>query len=246
VRAFAAQWRTELTLSLRQGEQLLVSLGIPMLVLLFFCLVDVLPARAEMGGAGLKAVDSLTPAVLALAVMSTAMVSLGIATGFERYYGVLKRLGATPLGRPRLVGAKIAMVVALEGVQLAILVPAALLLGWRPGGTPVLVLPAYLLGTAAFAGIGLLLAGTLRGTLNLAVCNTLYLVLLLFGGVVIPAERLPGPLAAVAELTPSAALSDVLHAALTAGAPFPGRDWAVLAVWAVAMPALAARRFRWE
>jgi ABC-2 type transport system permease protein len=242
MRALTAQWRTELLLSLRQGEQLLVSVGIPVLALVFFSLVDVLPGRTGQT----HAVETLAPAVLALAVMSTAMVSLGIATGFERYYGVLKRLGATPLGRGRLVGAKAAMVLTVEGLQLLILVPVSLLLGWRPGGTPILLIPAYLLGTAAFAGIGLLLAGTLRGTLNLAVCNALYVVLLLFGGIVIPAAKLPGPMAALAHLLPSSALADVLHAALTPGEPFPGTAWLVLTAWAVVMPVLAARLFRWE
>jgi ABC-2 type transport system permease protein len=246
VSAFAAQWRMEVRLSLRQGEQLLVSLGIPVLVLLFFSLVDVLPGRESVAGAADTHLDDLAPAVLALAIMSTAMVSLGIATGFERYYGVLKRLGSTPLGRPRLIAAKIAMVLALEAVQLAVLVPVAAGLGWHPGGMMLLVVPAYVLGTAAFAGLGLLLAGTLRGTLNLALCNTLYLVLLFFGGIVIPPERLPGPLGVIAGLLPSGALNEVLHASLTPDTAFPGSAWAVLTVWALAMPAAAAAWFRWE
>jgi ABC-2 type transport system permease protein len=242
VSALAAQWRLELRLSLRQGEQLLVSLGIPVLVLLFFSLVDVVPGR----GVSSSPVDDLVPAVLALGIMSTAMVSLGIATGFERYYGVLKRLGATPLGRPRLIAAKIAMVLALEAVQLLVLIPVAALLGWHPAGSLALVVPAYVLGTAAFAGLGLLLAGTLKSTVNLALCNTLYLVLLFFGGIVIPPDRLPGPLGTLAGLLPSGALADVLHGALTPGAAAPTGQWLVLAVWAVALPAAAAAWFRWE
>jgi ABC-2 type transport system ATP-binding protein len=237
-----AQWRLEVRLSLRQGEQLLVSLGIPVLVLLFFSLVDVVPGR----DAAPSRVDDLVPAVLALGIMSTAMVSLGIAAGFERYYGVLKRLGATPLGRPRLITAKIAMVLALEVVQLAVLIPVAALLGWQPGGAVALVVPAYVLGTAAFAGLGLLLAGTLKSTVNLALCNTLYLVLLFFGGIVIPPDRLPGPLGPIAGLLPSGALADVLHGALTPGASVPAASWFVLTMWALAMPAAAAAWFRWE
>jgi ABC-2 type transport system permease protein len=248
VKAFVAQWRAELTLSLRQGEQLLVSLGIPVLVLLFFSLVDVLPGRERAAGlAEARPVDDLAPAVLALAVMSTAMVSLGIGTGFERYYGVLKRLGATPLGRGRLVAAKVALVLTLEAVQLAVLVPVALALGWRPEGTILLAVPAYLLGTGAFAGLGLLLAGTLKGTVNLALCNALYLVLLFFGGIVVPPDRLPGPLAGLARVLPSGALSDALHGALAGGGPTaPGLTWPVLALWAVTLPVLAAAAFRWE
>ena len=124
--AMVAQTRNELVLSLRQGEQLLVSMGIPVLVLLFLSQVDILPTGTE------RPIDFLAPAVLGLAVMSSSMVSLGIGTGFERHYGVLKRLGATPLGRPRLLAAKIASVVATEVVQLAMLSGVALALGWQP------------------------------------------------------------------------------------------------------------------
>jgi len=238
-------------MSLRQGEQVLVSLGIPLLVLVFFSLVDVLPTfpdvrMAKLDLAPLDPVDSVTPSVLALAIMSTAMVSLGIGTGFERYYKVLKRLGATPLGRPSLIAAKISMVLAVELIQIAILVPTALLLGWQPGGRVWQVLPAYVLGTCAFAGIGLLLAGTLRGTLNLAVCNALYLVLLLFGGIMVPLDRLPEPLRGAGRLLPSGALSEVMHYSLVPHAVFPKAAWMVLGAWAIALPLVAARYFRWE
>jgi ABC-2 type transport system permease protein len=242
MRAVAAQTRTELTLSLRQGEQLLVSLVIPLLILVFFSLVDVLPLPEGVD----DPVDFLAPGVLALAVMSSAMVSLGIGTAFERQYGVLKRLGATPLGRPRLVTAKVAMVLALEAVQVVVLVTAAVVLGWRPEGDDVaLALPAIVLGTAAFAGLGLLMAGTLRGTLTLAVANGLYLVLLLLGGMVFALDRLPDALRVVAELLPAAALAETLTGALGA-ASASTRSWVVLATWAVAAPVAAAALFRWE
>ncbi len=246
MKAYIAQTRAELRMSLRQGEQMLVSLGIPVLILVFFSLVDVLPTAGTAVPAGSKAVDSVTPSVLALAIMSTAMVSLGIGTGFERYYKVLKRLGSTPLGRPRLIGAKATMVLLLEGVQLAVIVPIAFALGWHPGGRVALVIPAYVLGTAAFAGLGLLLAGTLKGTLNLAVCNGLYLLLLLFGGIIIPPDRLPGALGTLATVLPSGALAEIMRYALMPDVAFPGGAWLVLAVWAVATPVLAARFFRWE
>jgi ABC-2 type transport system permease protein len=177
--------------------------------------------------------------------MSTAMVSLGIATGFERSYGVLKRLGATPLGRPRLITAKTVGVVAIEVVQFAILVPIAFLLGWQPDGSWPLALAGVVVGTIAFAGIGLALAGRLRGEMNLAAANALYLVLLLLGGMVFALDQLPTGLEQVAKLLPSAALAEVLRAALTTGAA-PARAWLTLAAWAVAAPLVAARTFRWE
>jgi ABC-2 type transport system permease protein len=240
VSAYRAQTRVELTLTARRGESLLLTMGIPVLLLLFFSVVDVLPTGTD------DAVDFLAPGILALAVMSTAMVGLGIATGFERQYGVLKRLGSTPLGRPALLAAKTTGVVLVELVQFIVLVALALALGWRSSsGWPVAIV-AVLLGTVAFAGIGLFMAGTLRGEVNLAAANGLYLVLLLLGGMVIPIDELPTGLQVVARALPSGALSDALHGALTSGGTVPARAWLVLALWAVAAPTAAALTFRWE
>ncbi|HEV7885931.1 MAG TPA: ABC transporter permease [Acidimicrobiales bacterium] len=240
MRAFLAQARAEVVMTLRRGESVLLALGIPVLLLVFFSLVDVLPTGRR------HAVDFLAPGVLALAVMSTAMVSLAIATGFERQYLVLKRLGSTPLGRPALLAAKTAAIVVVEVVQVAVLVPVALLLGWHAGGAALgAAVAAVVLGTVAFAGVGLLMAGALPALTTLAAANGLYLVLLLLGGMVVPLAKLPAGLRAVARALPAAALSDALHAAL-GGASVPGRAWLVLAVWAVLAPVAAALAFRWE
>jgi ABC-2 type transport system permease protein len=242
MRALGAQVAAELRLTVRRGDAVLLNLAIPLGLLVFFSLVDVLPKPA-----GVKhAVDFLSPGILALAVMSTAMVSLGIATGFERQYGVLKRLAATPLGRPRLLTAKITSIAAIEVVQVALIVAVAFALGWDPGGPVGLAVPAVLLATSAFAGLGLLLAGTLRSEVTLAAANGLYLALLLLGGMVFPLSKLPSGLRDVAQALPAGALSDALHGALTTGAGVPGRAWVVLAVWAVVAPVLAALTFRWE
>jgi ABC-2 type transport system permease protein len=238
---FVSQLRTELQLTLRNGEQLLLTLGIPVLLLVFFSLVDVLPTGMT------DPVDFLAPGVLALAVMSTAMVSLGIGTGFERSYHVLKRLGATPLGRPRLIAAKIAGVAAVELVQFAIIVPVAYALGWSPQEPNwLLAVVAVLLGTMAFAGVGLTMAGRLRGELNLAAQNGLYLVLLLLGGMVVPFSKLPGPVRTVAHGLPSGALADVLRECLGGNGTQPGPSWIVLAAWALVTPLVAAALFRWD
>ena len=239
MRKVLAQTRVELALTLRRGESVLLSLGIPVMLLVFFSFVDVLPTGTD------DPIDFLAPGVLALAVMSTAMVGLGIATGFERQYGVLKRLGSTPLGRPALLAAKTLAILAVEVLQVAVLAGVALALGWRPEGSVVAFVPAMLLATVGFAGLGMLMAGRLRGEAVLAAANGLYLVLLLLGGMVIPVGELPGPLRAVSRALPAAALSDVLHAASNAGA-VSGRAWLVLAVWAIAAPVAAAATFRWE
>jgi ABC-2 type transport system permease protein len=243
VKRLVAQTRHELLLVLRNGEQLLLTLGIPVLLLVFFSLIDVLPTGTD------EPVDFLAPGVLALAVMSTAMVSLGIGTGFERSYHVLKRLGATPLGRPRLVAAKALAVAAVEVLQFVVIIGVAVALGWSPGDRDATdwlgAVAAVLLGTAAFAGVGLTLAGRLRGEINLAAQNALYLVLLLLGGMVIPVAELPSVLRTVAEVLPSGALADVLHGMLGNDRINPS-SWPVLGGWAVGAPVLAATLFRWD
>jgi ABC-2 type transport system permease protein len=242
MRAFRAQARAELTMTLRNGESLLLALGIPVLLLVFFSLVDVLPTPAGTR----EPVDFLAPGILALATMSTAMVNLAIATGFQRGYGVLKRLGTTPLSRPGLLAAKIVAVLAVQLVQVVVLVLVALALGWRPSQTVGAAVAAVLLGTVAFCGLGLLLAGTLKAELTLALANGLYLVLLLLGGMVVPLGSLPDALRSVAELLPAAALSDALRSSLGEGAGVPTRAWLVLVAWATTTPVAAAATFRWE
>lgn len=244
MRAFVAQTRAETWMTLRRGETLLLVVGIPVMFLVFFSLVHVLPTGSQ------RAVSFLVPGILALAVMSTAMVSLGIATGFERGYGVLKRLGTTPLGRPRLLSAKIAMIVSVELVQALVLIPVGIGLGWTAGGgngaAVGQAIGVALLATVAFGGIGLFMAGVLRAEVNLAAANGLYLILLLLGGMLVPLSKLPSGLATFARLLPAAALSDGLHASLGRGLSVPPHVWIVLAVWAVAAPLAAALTFRWE
>jgi ABC-2 type transport system permease protein len=241
-RALRAQTRAEVLLTLRRGESLLLALGIPVMLLVFFSLVDVLPKPKGVQ----HPVDFLAPGILALAVMSTGMVSLGIATGFERQYGVLKRLGTTPLGRPALLAAKTASIVVVELVQIAVLVPVALALGWHVHGNPLVAVLAVVVATIAFAGLGLLMAGTLRAEVTLAAANGLYLALLLLGGMVIPLSKLPSGLRLAARALPAAGISEALHGALSAGGSVPARAWVVLAAWALIAPVAAALTFRWE
>jgi ABC-2 type transport system permease protein len=239
-KALLAQARVELLLTLRRGESVLLTLVIPVVLLLFFSEVDILPSGVR------DPVDFLAPGILALAVMSTAMVGLGIATGFERQYGVLKRLGATPLGRPALLAAKTIAVLAVEVLQVAVLAAVAALLGWNPSGSVGAAIVAVLLATVGFAGLGLLMAGTLRGEMVLAAANGLYLVLLLVGGMVVPLSKLPSLLRPVARALPAGALSDALHHSLGGGHVAGSGFWLVLAAWAIAAPVAAALTFRWE
>jgi ABC-2 type transport system permease protein len=181
--------------------------------------------------------------------MSTAFTSQAIATGFERRYGVLKRLGATPLERRGLIGAKTLAVLAVEVLQVILIVVVSLASGWQPhagGGAVLWVLLLVLAGTAAFSGLALLLAGTLRAEATLAGANLLYLVFLGLGGIVFPLARFPAGARPGLRLLPGGALSDGLRAVLQHGGGLPVRDLLVLCAWAVVAIALAVRTFRWE
>ncbi|MFE6461326.1 ABC transporter permease [Streptomyces cinereoruber] len=238
-RMIAAQTALETRMLLRNGEQLLLTVIIPSLLLVLFSTVDVVDT-----GAG-KAVDFLAPGVLALAVMSTAFTGQAIATGFERRYGVLKRLGASPLPRWALMTAKTLSVLVTEVLQVALLTAIALALGWSPQGNPLSVLLLLVLGTAAFSGLGLLMAGTLRAEATLAAANLVFLLLLVGGGVIVPLEKF-GAAGDVLALLPISALSDGLRDVLQGGAPMPWGDALILAVWAVLGLGAAAKFFRWE
>jgi ABC-2 type transport system permease protein len=242
-RMVLAQTALETRLLLRNGEQLLLTAVIPTVLLVLFATVPVVDVD---GG---TRVDFLTPGILALAVMSTAFTGQAIATGFERRYGVLKRLAATPLPRWALLAAKTLTVLAVETLQVLLVAAVALVLGWSPRSSPtiaVAVAALLLLGTAAFSGLGLLLAGTLRAEATLAAANLVYVLLLLGGGVIVPLDRFPAAVRPVLELLPISALSEGLRDVLQHGAGFPWAALAVLTAWAAAALAAAARTFRWE
>lgn len=239
LRAVLAQSRVELLLTLRRGESLVVSIAIPVGILVFFTKVDVVQTSLR------DPVQFLVPGVLALAVMSTAMVSLGIATGYERRYGVLKRLGSTPLSRAGLLTAKTVSVLAVEVIQAVILLGVGAALGWHAEGGVAAAIGLLLIGTVAFAGIGLFFAGTLRAEANLAVANGLFLALLFLGGMAYPLDKLPSGLQAVARALPAAALSDTVRQALSGSTVSVGALVTLIA-WAIGAPLIAARTFRWE
>jgi ABC-2 type transport system permease protein len=238
-KAVGAQARVELLMTLRRGENVVVTLVIPLGVLLFFGKVDTITNLHDP-------VAFLVPGTLALAVMAAAMVSLGIATGYERRYGVLKRLGTTPLSRGGLLTAKTATVLALEVLQAALIIAVGAALGWHVPGGVVPAIGLLLIGTVAFAGLGLLMAGTLRAEATLGLANGLFLVLLFLGGMAYPLDRLPGAMQAFAKALPAAALSECLRGVLDTGKHFATGEFAVLVAWAVLAPLAAARFFRWE
>lgn len=238
-RMVLSQTVMEFRLIVRNGEQVALTLVVPLLLLVFFNL----PMLYSLSG---RRIDFVVPSILALGVMSSAFTGLAIGTGFERKYLVLKRLGATALPRAALVGGKTLAVLLLEALQAALICALGLALGWRPHGDPLFVLLLLAVGTLAFGGLGMLIAGTLRAEVVLAVANLVWLVLMFCGGIALPLSRFPDGVAEVLRLLPSAALSDGLHRVLQDGAAPGWQAIAVLAVWAVAALSAAARFFRWE
>lgn len=240
MKATGAQIAMEIRLLTRRGENLLAILVIPLAILLFFGSTNIF----AVGGA--RPVDFLVPGVVTAAIMSTSLVSLGIATAYERYYGVLKRLGGTPLTRPQLLAAKIASVLLIEVVQIALLLGVALIfLDWRFGGNLLATVVIALWGTTAFAALGLLLAGSLRAEATLASANGLYLFFLLAGGIFLPVSHLPDGLSTIAPFLPAAALSDLLRWALS-GATFSGASAILLGIWTSVALIAASLSFQWE
>jgi len=241
LRKVTAQGSMELRLILRNGEQLLLALVIPILVL-----IGGVQAAGHLGLLSSDhVIDLLPPGVFALAIMSSSFTSLAIATGFERRYGVIKRLGASPLSRTELLAGKVLGLLGLQILQIVVLAAVAWLLGWRP--SLVGIIPAMLvaiLGTAAFASLGLLVAGTLRAEATLAAANLIYILLLAGGGTVLPSTSygIGGKLLA---LLPSGALGDGLRSTLADG-HWPWWTMIVLAVWTAIGALLTARTFKWE
>ncbi len=241
-RPILAQALMEVRLLVRSSESLVVTLGIPLGILVFFSSVQgILPTGHR------DPVDFLVPGVLAISVMSTAFVNLSIQTAFERKYGVLKRLGGTPLPRSAFLAAKALSVGIVLLIQTALVFLIAVFgLGWHAGGSSGLAVVGMLLGTFTFSALGLLMAGALRAEGTLALSNAVYLVLLVVSGLMFSADALPGPMEEVGRALPSGALGVVLRDAFGQSTGNLGLALLVLSAWGLVAAALTARTFRWE
>lgn len=237
-RMVAAQYGLELKLLLRNGEQLLLTMFIPITLLVGLTLLP-------LGSFGENRVAVFMPAIMALAVISTGFTGQAIAVAFDRRYGALKRLGATALPVWGIIAGKSLAVVSVVFLQAIVLGGIGLALGWRPSAVGLLIGAGIIaLGTVTFTAMGLLLGGTLRAEIVLAIANLLWFVFAGFGALTLESGTIPGTLSWIARLTPSGALTEALSWAVSGpGAPaIDGFAIAVLAIWG-AVAALAALRW---
>jgi ABC-2 type transport system permease protein len=237
-RMVATQAAVEARMTARRGENLLAMIVLPAAALAVF---------GALGSAGGRSIATLLPGVLALALVASGLVNLGIATAFERGYGVLKRLGGSPLGRDGLIAAKVAIVSVIAVLQVAALLALAITIGWRPGpsASSIEVAIAVLVGSATFSSLGLLVAGTLRAEAALVVANVVFLVALLLAGIPIPLEDLPDPLMTLALASPVGALASAFGASLGGAADYVA-SLGTVAAWGVVAAILTSRSFRWD
>lgn len=244
-RRVAAQAAYETRTMLRNGEQLLLLIILPVMALFALTWMDLLDGALP---AGAERIDLAVPGVLALSVISNAFSGQGIQTGFDRRYGVLRQLSTTPLGRFGLIAGKLGAILAVLAVQTVLICGIGLALGWRPEPLSVLAMLLILgVGAAVFTGLGLLVAGTLRAEATLAVVNLLWVLLAAAGGTLGPAAALPGVLGWAASLLPSAALGESLRIVLVGTGHGPlVLHLAVLAVWGLLSWAATVRLFRWS
>lgn len=230
--------RTEVKVAVRDHEQLLLTLGLPVVLLVFFSQVDLVST-----GEG-DPVDYLAPGIIALALLSVSFVRLAIAIGFDRSFGAIKRLAVTPLRESEFLASKILSTIVLFAGQLAVLVGVSVALGWRPL-ISVTVVAALVLGLVAFGGLAFVVASVVEGLTSLAVANALYIVLLLLSGLVFELDQFPGWLATGVKALPSTGLAHLLREGF-AGAAGDAWAWITLGTWAVAAPLVGLRLFRWE
>lgn len=239
-RRIMQQGRYETLAMLRNGEQLILAIVLPLMALVGLVVTPLLD------GLGGSRIDVATPGILALCAMSTAFTGQGIATGFDRRYGVLRFLSTTPLGRGGLIAGKVLAVLVVLSLQVLVVGAIAGFLGWQP--RPEAWLPGLgllILGAAAFTALGLLVAGTVRPEATLAITNLLWILLGALGGIVVPAERLPAFAQSIVQFLPSGALGEALRDAFVGGVvPFPAV--LVLLLWTLLAGAAAIRWFKWN
>lgn len=238
------QGRYETMAMLRNGEQLMLNIIFPVMALIALRFTGLIDEYAN--SVGVSRMDAAVPGVLALCVISTALSGQGIATGFDRRYGVLRFLATTPLGRNGLIMGKCIAVLVVVAIQFTLVAVLGYGLGWRPDAIAVSrSIITMLMGAGAFTALGLLIAGTVRAEATLAIVNIAWVILAGAGGVVFPLKSFPDWYAGIVAWSPSAALGDALRGNFIQHQWLADPHW-VLIVWTVVIGFIASRKFKWS
>ena len=238
------QGRYETMAMLRNGEQLMLNIIFPVMALIALRFTGLIDEYAN--SVGVSRMDAAVPGVLALCVISTALSGQGIATGFDRRYGVLRFLATTPLGRNGLIMGKCIAVLVVVAIQFTLVAALGYGLGWRPDAIAVSrSIITMLMGAGAFTALGLLIAGTVRAEATLAIVNSAWVILAGAGGVVFPLKSFPDWYAGIVAWSPSAALGDALRGNFIQHQWLADPHW-VLIVWTVVIGFIASRKFKWS
>lgn len=238
------QGRYETMAMLRNGEQLMLNIIFPVMALIALRFTGLIDEYAN--SVGVSRMDAAVPGVLALCVISTALSGQGIATGFDRRYGVLRFLATTPLGRNGLIMGKCIAVLVVVAIQFTLVAVLGYGLGWRPDAIAVSrSIITMIMGAGAFTALGLLIAGTVRAEATLAIVNIAWVILAGAGGVVFPLKSFPDWYAGIVAWSPSAALGDALRGNFIQHQWLAEPHW-VLIVWTVVIGFVASRKFKWS
>ena len=229
----------EFKLSLKNGEQFLLLVIIPVAVFL------TLTQTAVIGGGKWDIAEALSVSIT-VSVLAAGFTSLAIATAFERRSGTLVTMGVTPISRVELVTGKTLSTVYLAAISALILGVVALVLGWSPTLSATLIPLILILGIASVTGFAFLLAGTVRAEAVLALANGIFVFAMIFGGIVF---QYSGILGTVIDLFPPAALSNCMSHALDStpqDSPPLLVSIGVLLAWSVAGTLASAKFFKWR
>ncbi|MDP6647073.1 MAG: ABC transporter permease [Dehalococcoidales bacterium] len=197
----------------------------------------------------LRYIDYLVPGILAMSILFLGL--FGSLTMVERREKkVLKRFGATPVGRTKLLASQVVYRLILAIIQASlIIVLASLVFEVTVIGSWFELFGIILLGTLAFISIGYFVvvrARTVEGAMP--IIQLVQFPMLFLSGIFFPVEMMPTFMRPVVNALPLTYVADALRQIMVQGVPL-NPMWlnvAVLGAWLVVCVTLAIRFFKWE
>ncbi|HVV51452.1 MAG TPA: ABC transporter permease, partial [Polyangia bacterium] len=211
---------------------------------------DVVVTRDETAVTrGGRYVDWLVPGLLGLQLLNGAMWGAAFNIVNARQRKLLKRLAATPMRRAHyLLSYRVSGLVFVPLQVFVLFAFARLTFGVVIQGSVLAVLGLALLGSWAFAGLGLLCAARAQNseTAN-GLINLVTLPMMVFSGVFFSSSRFPSVLQPAIRLLPLSAFNEALRHVVNDGASIftQGVPIGILVAWTLVTSVLAVRLFRW-